>query len=457
MSTATRYIRRVALPVSAEAAFHWHELPGALERLIPPWERVEVLQRSGGIEAGARVELVNRLGPLRLRWLAEHTAYAPPHEFRDVQLAGPFAQWEHTHRVESQGDGAVLQDEVNYVIPGGVLGRWLGGRYIQRKIDRMFQYRHATTADDLAAHARYAGKETMHFAMTGSHGLVGSTLTPLLTTGGHRVTRLVRSTPGEHEVKWDPQADKFDASALDGVDAIIHLAGENIAGARWNAKVKERIRNSREHGTRVLCEGLARMKSPPKVLVCASAVGFYGDRGDEVLTEDSPRGEGFLADVVDAWETACEPARAAGIRVVNLRYAMLLSPKEGALAKMLTPFKLGGGGKVGSGRQYWPWLSIDDAAGVALHALMTDSLSGPVNAVAPQTITNLEFTKTLGKVLNRPTIVPMPAFAARLALGEMADELLLASIRAQPTKLNASNYVFRHAELETALRHLLGK
>jgi uncharacterized protein (TIGR01777 family) len=390
--------------------------------------------------------------------LAEHRDYDPPKLFRDVQLEGPFAKWDHTHRIHAKTEHhAVLEDDIEYVIPGGTIGRWLGGRYIRGKIDRMFQYRHATTAADLAAHERYVGKQTMHVAITGSRGLIGAELTPLLTTGGHQVTRMVRGTAGEGEVKWDPQGESFDARALDGVDAVVHLAGENIAGSRWNEKLKRRIHESRAHGTRVLCEGLARLASPPKVLVCASAVGFYGDRGEEVLTESSPRGEGFLADVVDAWEAACQPARDAGIRVVNLRFPMVLSPKDGALAKMLTPFKMGVGGNVGSGRQYWGWISIDDAAGIVLHALMTDSLRGPVNAVAPQEVTNAQFTKTLGKVLGRPTILPMPAFAARLALGEMADELLLASIRARPVMLEKSNYVFRHGELEGALRHLLGK
>jgi uncharacterized protein (TIGR01777 family) len=458
MSLSHRYVRRVVIPASAAQVFRWHEAPGALERLIPPWENVSLKRHSGGLESGAQVELINQLGPFRVRWLAEHRDYDPPRQFRDVQLTGPFTRWEHTHRVEPQSNGSsILEDEIQYELPGGTFGRWFGHSYIRRRIDRMFQYRHATTVDDLAAHASYAGKKTMHIAMTGSHGLVGSSLLPLLTTGGHRVTRLVRGSPAEGEVKWDPQGAVFDARALDGVDAVVHLAGENIAGARWNEKVKQRIRDSRVQATRVLCSGLASMTSPPKTLVCASAVGFYGDRGDEVLTEDSPAGNGFLAEVVREWEAACAPAREAGIRVVNLRFAMILSPKEGALAKMLTPFKLGGGGTVGSGRQYWSWISIDDAAGSVLHALMSDSLSGPVNAVAPQSVTNAEFTKTLGKVLQRPTLVPMPAFAARLALGEMADELLLASIRAQPRKLLESNYVFRQSTLEQALRHLLGK
>ena len=254
-----------------------------------------------------------------------------------------------------------------------------------------------------------------------------------------------------------PSADSFDASALDGVDGVVHLAGENIAAARWTEAQKQRVRESRVHSTRVLCEGLARLPSPPKVLVSASAIGFYGDRGDEILDEDSPSGDGFLARVAREWEAATEPAAAAGIRVVQLRFGVVLSPKGGALAKMLTPFKMGGGGVIGSGRQYWSWISLDDAAGAIYHALMTDSIHGPVNAVAPDSVTNREFTKTLGRVLSRPSITRVPAFAARIALGEMADELLLSSTRVRPKRLLDSGYEFRHDSLEDALRHMLGR
>ena len=321
----------------------------------------------------------------------------------------------------------------------------------------MFTYRHNTTQADLLAHPKHKEKGTWNIAVTGASGLVGSTLMPMLTTGGHGVTRLVQKTAGDAEVSWDPKGNAFDASSLDGVDAVVHLAGENIAGGRWTPRLKAEIRDSRVDGTRLLCEKIAEMKTPPKVLVCASAIGFYGDRGDEVMDEESASGSGFLADVVTQWEAATQPARDAGIRVVNLRFGMILSPKDGALAKMLLPFKLGGGGRVGSGLQYWSWISIDDAAGAIHHALVTDSLSGPVNAVAPNSVTNAEFTNTLGCVLNRPTIVPMPAFAARLALGEMADELLLASIRVEPNRLIESGYEFRQPTLENALRHLLGR
>jgi uncharacterized protein (TIGR01777 family) len=453
----TTYERQLHLPVSAEEAFSWHERPGALDRLIPPWESVSILKRGDGIRDGSVVELAQRLGPLRLRWIAKHHGYQAGQSFRDKQVSGPFAAWEHLHHFQPDGDGkGVLTDHIEYQVPGGLIGRLLGGVLIQQKVATMFNYRHNTTHDDLAAHARYKDVGTMHVAVTGASGLVGSTLVPLLTTGGHTVTKLVRRDAAKGEASWDPDS-VFDASSLDGIDAVVHLAGENIAASRWSSKVKERIRSSRVDGTRNLCEALAEMESPPKVFICASAIGFYGNRGAEELTEESAGGTGFLAEVAQQWEAATQPVRDAGSRVVNLRFGIILSPKDGVLAKMLLPFKLGGGGRVGSGKQYWSWISIDDAAGAIHHALMTNSLLGSVNAVAPNPVTNAEFTKTLGRVLHRPIVVPMPAFVVRLALGEMANALLLDSTRVVPKELIRTGYAFRQPTLESALRHLLGR
>jgi uncharacterized protein (TIGR01777 family) len=297
----------------------------------------------------------------------------------------------------------------------------------------------------------------MQIAVSGSSGLVGSALLPFLTAGGDRVTRLVRKDAGVGEIPWDPAGGVRDLSHLEGVDAVVHLAGENIAAGRWTAARKEKIRRSRVEGTRRLSESLARLSRRPKVLVSASAVGFYGDRGDEILKEDSAPGTDFLAQVCREWEAATEPASRAGIRVVQLRFGMILSPAGGALKKMLLPFKLGAGGRIGSGTQYVGWIGIDDVAGVIHHAIVTESLQGPVNAVAPTPVTNAEYTRTLARVLSRPAVAPMPAFAARLAFGELADALLLASQRVIPTRLQASGYKFRYPELEGALRHLLGR
>ena len=280
----------------------------------------------------------------------------------------------------------------------------------------------------------------MNLLMTGSGGLIGRSLVPDLTAGGHSVARLAR--------------DWTDIPA--GIDGVVHLAGEPLTG-RWNAAKKQRILESRRDGTRRLCDALARMAAPPRVLVSASAVGVYGDRGDEPLTEESPAGTGFLAEVCRAWEAGCDPARERGIRVVHLRMGVVLTTAGGALAKMLLPFRWGLGGRLGDGEQRLSWLALDDAVDIFRHVLATESLEGPVNAVAPQSVTNREFTRTLARVLRRPAVFRIPAFAMRLAFGEAADAMLLTGQRVESARLRASGYVWRYPELETALRHLLGR
>jgi len=300
----------------------------------------------------------------------------------------------------------------------------------------------------------------MRVAVSGSTGLVGSEVVTVLSSAGHEVVRLVRRVPapGEKAVRWNPKEGVVDGMEIEGLDAVIHLAGENIASGRWNAARKAAIRGSRVTGTRLLCETLAGLARPPKTLVCASAIGIYGDREEERLTEGSPPGTGFLAEVCREWEAASAPAARKGIRVVALRIGMVLSPKGGALARMLPLFRAGLGGVIGGGRQYVSWVALDDLPFILLHALQCGDLSGPVNAVAPRPVTNREFTEALGKALSRPTPLPVPAFALRLAVGrEMADALLLASARVVPKRLLDTGYAFRSPELEPALRHLLGK
>jgi uncharacterized protein (TIGR01777 family) len=280
----------------------------------------------------------------------------------------------------------------------------------------------------------------MNVLLTGSHGLVGSALTPALTANGHKVTPLSHSQP------WPELA---------GHDTVVHLAGENIAAGRWTPQKKARIRDSRVEMTRQLCETVTKLSPPPRVVVSASAVGFYGNRSDEVLREESAPGAGFLAEVCRDWEAATKPAADAGIRVVNLRFGVILSPENGALAKLLMPFKLGLGGGLGDGRQWMSWIALDDALSVIGRALADDALRGPVNVVAPEPVTNRDFTRTLARVLRRPAIFPVPAFALQLALGEMADALLLSSQRTEPAKLALIGYRFRLPTLEGSLRHLL--
>jgi uncharacterized protein len=299
----------------------------------------------------------------------------------------------------------------------------------------------------------------VNIAVSGASGLIGAALIASLEAGGHRAIPLVRREPrpGEDVLRWDPSSGAITPAGPSVADAVVHLAGDSIMGLRWTAEKKRRIRESRVTATRLLVQTLTRLAKPPAVLVCASGVGYYGSRGDEVLSEESRPGTGFLADLAREWEAATATAIAQGIRVVNLRFGVVLSAHGGALAKMLTPFRLGLGGVIGDGAQWMSWIALDDVIGAIRHALTTDALRGPLNVVAPAPVTNAEFTRTLGRALGRPTLVPLPAFAARLALGEMADELLLASQRAVPARLQASGYRFRYPTLDDALRAVLGR
>jgi uncharacterized protein len=296
----------------------------------------------------------------------------------------------------------------------------------------------------------------MKIMITGASGLIGSRLIPLLSFDGHIVTRLTRSRSNESPdvAYWNPDRGEIEAHRLEGYDAVVHLAGEGIAG-RWTLEKKSRIKDSRVNGTKLLSETIGMLKSKPRVIVAASGVGYYGDRGDEILTEESRPGKGFLADLSAKWEEALRPAIEAGIRVVNMRLGIVLSSEGGALQKMLTPFKLGIGGTLGNGRQYWSWIAIDDVVGAIYYSLLKESLSGPVNFTAPVPVTNSEFIKTLGEVLGRPTLIPVPAFVLRGLFGEMADETMLASTRAEPRKLLSSGYEFRYTELKSALEYAL--
>jgi uncharacterized protein len=299
----------------------------------------------------------------------------------------------------------------------------------------------------------------MNILISGSSGLVGSALSTALQSQGHTLARLVRRSADHtrREVYWDPEQGSIDKTPLVDIapEVVINLAGENIAGGRWNARRKAAIRNSRVNGTHILSQALASLDPKPKVLLCASAVGYYGDRGEEVLLENSGPGNNFLAKVCQDWELATEPARQAGIRVVNIRIGVVLSKKGGALKKMLLPFRLGMGGVMGNGRQYFSWITLEDLVRVFLFAMTHPEISGPVNAVAPHPVTNRQFTKALGKALFRPTLIPMPASTARLVLGEMADELLLASARVQPGVLDGAGFQFNHTQILPALRAVL--
>ncbi len=296
----------------------------------------------------------------------------------------------------------------------------------------------------------------MKILISGSHGLVGTALIKALEPDGHEIYRLVRHYPNSPtEIEWSPERYSIALSLIEGFDAVVHLAGESIAEGRWTDEKKKRIRESRTRGTKLLADALGNLTNPPRVLLSASAIGYYGDRGDEVLTESSPPGDGFLSDVCVEWEKTTAHATAMGIRVMNSRFGIILDKEGGALKKMLTPFRMGIGGRIGSGKQWMSWIALDDVVGALKLALTNESLTGPVNFVAPNPVRNAEFTKTLGHALSRPTLLPIPAFGVRLAFGEMADALLLSSQRVEPKILKGAGFEFQYPELGLALSHVL--
>lgn len=463
-----RYVKRTAIPVPAEELAQWHFRPGAFERIMPPFEAAEVVANPGMLADGLEIKLRVQLGgPMAATWLARLHDCRPGEQFADLQVIGPFAHWDHTHRFLPDGpEACVLEDDIAYAPPLGALGTRLAGGFLRRKLDRMFTYRHAVTRDDLIRHHAYRDRPRLRILVTGSHGSVGAQLVPFLTTGGHTVVRLARGkaqptqgavVDGTETRLWQPEERRLDPGVFEGIDAVIHLAGENIASGRWNAQRKERLRSSRVESTRLLTETLRGLAKPPRVFLSASATGYYGDRGEAKMNERDPAGSGFLPELCAAWEAPVAELASAGVREARLRIGVVLTPKAGALAKQLLPFQLGLGATLGSGKQYLSWISMDDVVAAIHHVLMTDTLRGPVNLVSPHAVTNREFTRTLARVLNRPAILNVPGFAARTLFGELADALLLASTRVVPTQLLTSGFRFSHPGLPSALRHVLGR
>lgn len=448
------YERSATIPHSAQRVFAWHERPGALDRLLSPGERVETLERTGTIRDGDRVTLRVRVGPLSARWTLQHEGYRSGEAFEDRQLEGPGRSWHHRHLFRSTGESRCdLTDRIAYE-PGG-LSALAGRAWREKRLERIFRFRHQRLRRDLDRHTS-APEKRLRVMITGASGLIGGALTPFLQTGGHDVVRLVRRPPADPaEIGWEPAAAQIDTAALEGFDAVIHLTGENIGAGRWSAARRRRIRSSRVASTELLCGTLAALKRPPAVLVSASAVGYYGD-AEGTVDESAPAGHGFLAEVTAAWEQATEPARSVGVRVALARLGPVLSPRAGMLKRLLPVFRVGAGGVVGSGRQPISWIGLDDAIG-ALHFLMSsEQAQGPVNVVAPSPATNREFTQALAAVLRRPAFTPVPGLAIRALFGEMGEQLILKGQAVVPARLTELGFRWMEPTLDGALRWELG-
>lgn len=445
-----------ALPHPIDEVFAWHTRPGAFERLNAPWRPVQLTQSSGAITTGARVEIRMPVLPgVRIPWQLEHTAFEPPHLFRDEQLHGPFRSWRHTHSfVVEQSGSTIMRDAIDYELPWGMN---LFNCFVTRELRRLFAYRHSLLAADLDLHSRWRHAPRKTVLIAGASGFIGQALRAFLSTGGHSVRTLVRRAPctaGEHF--WDPSQGILDPDVFSGVDVVINLCGENIAARRWTSPQKLRIAQSRTSATGLLARTIASLQTPPEVCISASGVGYYGDTGTRTVDESSTPGSDFLARVCVDWEAATSPLAASACRNVQLRIGMVLNAAGGALATMLPVFLCGVGGALGTGRQYVSWIGLQDLLGVIEHVIYSHQLRGPVNCVSPQPCTNREFTTTLARVLKRPALLPAPTFALTIALGEMS-QMLLSSSRVYPKSLLDSEYRFLHSDLAHALELACGR
>ena len=453
--------------VPVDKLFSWHESPGAFERLTPSFDPVTVTKRLGnGIDGG---EVHIKLPFVPFIWVAKHHSFKKNVQFMEDQISGPFVgpfpfwngAWHHQHLFEKiDNKNSRVIDKLDYDFPMNPFGTWFGGWYTKKRLKQMFAYRRNITQNDIKAQSKYNGKK-LDIAVTGASGLIGKDLVPYLTTAGHKVERLVRRRPRKGELAWNIHKNQI--SSLNDKDAVVHLAGENIGSlVRWSKWKRKEILDSRVRSTALLARHLDSLKRPPKVLVCASAMGYYGSYGDDILTEESEKGNDYFSHVVSEWEKAAQPAIDAGIRVVFLRFGIVMSPQGGALQRILLPAKLGGNPPIGGGKQWWSWLTIDDAVGSIYHAIITEKLSGPVNVASPNTVQQKNFAKTLGKIMwgknlgLLTNLFPLPRIVVKTVMGEMGDVLLLSSNRIDSSKLIDSGYEFRFENLENGLRHLLG-
>ncbi len=456
MDKSGLFTYRSHFPCSAAELYEWHARSGALERLIPPWENTRVVSKKGGISPGGRVVMLMHAGPIPFRWVAHHIVNIPGKMFRDIQYEGPFSKWSHCHTFMENGTGACLEDRIEYSLPGHAFVPGVIKDKVKKTLQKTFMHREKVLIADIDLHQQCSRKK-MRVLITGASGVLGRALIPLLTTGGHEVWTLVRRKPDreKNELYWNPMTSEIDA--LPPLDAVIHLAGEYIGLGRWNKSKKKRVVESRTKGTSLLARAIADLPVPPAVFLSASAVGFYGDRQSQLTDEKCEAGDDFISEVCNLWEEAVGPARAVGVRTVLMRIGVTLTPGGGALQRLLSASFLGFLRRFGSGTQFISWISIDDTISAMLHAINCPKLEGALNISAPFPVTNTEFMQTLARVMQRPLLVPVPAFLLKMIYGQMASEILLSSCRASCQKLLDSGFRFRHVTLEEALRSLLGR
>ena len=464
----TNYKHETVVNADIDTTFAWFEHEGSFRRLMPPWEVAQEVRADDSLEVGSqRVFKFPAPGApfINLTWVAEHTGYDKPNYFADTMVKGPFWKWDHDHYLKEENGVTTVVDDVTYSVPFGPLGmlvdKVLGGSLVTGRISSMFKAREFRLKRDLDNHAKFLDMPRKKILVVGSSGLIGTQLVAFLDTGNHEVWRLVRrvADSNKNEISWNPDKGEINAKELEGFDVVIHLGGVGIGDKRWSKKRKAAIRESRVNSTELLSKTLASLEDKPDLFMMASAIGYYGNRGDEELDESSTSGEDgyFLTDVCKAWENSANPAKDAGIRTVHMRTGIVISAVGGALGKMLLPAKMGGGGPIGSGKQWMSWISMDDQIYSMYHLMMSEGVSGEYNLTAPNPVRQKQFAKSLGRVLRRPAFVPLPGFMMKIMFGEMGARLTLDSQRVLPKNLQESGYEFIHTDLQSALSDSLGK
>ncbi len=452
-----KFVKRTKIDVPVEDLFLWHTRNGAIFRMTPPWAPLKMISRNReGIQKGVRVKFRLNLFKIPMIWESEHIGYKENQEFKDRQIKGPFAKWEHTHRFIREGEkSSIIEDRLDFQLPFGLLSRPFYG-IAMREFEKMFHYRHRVLKYDLENHVGKTGNLTI--LISGASGTIGQALIPLLQTCGHKVIVLERNKRevSDNQLFWNPYKGILDIEKAGEIDAVINLNGIDISRGRWTAKQKKLIIESRVIPTKLLSEKISKMTRKPEVFITSSAIGFYGDNSTKSITESDGRGTLFISRVCKLWEDAASEIQKAGVRTVMLRTGVVLTPSGGALGRMLLPFKLGLGVVLSKGTQYMSWISMDDEISAILFLLRSKKIEGPVNLTAPEPVTNLEFSQTLARVFSRKVFFTMPEFLVKAVWGQMGKETLLASSKVQPEKLLSQGFAFQHQTLFSALRDLIG-